>query len=537
MTYLMKHQLLIFLTSLLTTGIMTVSCREDETSAGMEGTTFVSNISISGMAERYICTSYVGEVLSIEPSVTSGYDENELHYRWSLLNAQTGNVEDGDTILPVIISEARNLYYEVAIAPGVYQLRLEVSADNGYRVYSTASLNVVTDFSQGFYILKEMPDRTTELDLITIHDDLMENIIQATQGSSISGTPLQMNISYNCFYINPDNDRMEGTNKLNITTQEGGIYIYRTNDMLRIFDRSNLKYDLMETDEHPYTIIRNAADNEILFTSQGVYTVRGKGDFSEAAGSANSGRFGYPETECGTSKFLYHDVNSFGCIVFWDEKNRSVMCTNYNVMTDVLTDNSLGGKEETEQQENFTCLDAGICNSSGTGHLILSDTKNGTRYMYTTKSENMQVYYTGRKQIASSAHIHRSRLFATCGIQGNYVYCIDNNKLYGCNLNSASLAEIEMPLSGIPSGETINFITNQWWDSSFVSENNFDYLIIGTQQGSKYTLYFYKMTGGVPDGEPVRIYQGTGTVRAVRFLSQNFDPNDYYFSYPVCPNY
>lgn len=533
----MKHRLFILLASSLIAGIITVSCREDEISVGMEGTIPVSDITISGMEERYICTSYVGEILSVEPEITSAYDEYELQYRWSLLNGQTGTVENGDTLQPVVISEERNLHYEVAISPGVYQLRLEVTAQNGYRVYSTTSLNVVTDFSQGFYIMKEMPDQTTELDLVTIHDELMENILQSTQGAPISGTPLQMNVSYNCFYINPDNDRMEGTNKLHITTQEGGIYIYRTTDMLQIFDRSNLKYEPMTPDEQPYTILRNAAEYEILLTSQGLYTVRGKGDMTDNSGSSNSGRYGYPTTECGASKFLYHDVNSFGGIVFWDEKNHSIMTANYNVVGDVLTDNTLGGREETEHLEGFTCLDAGICNSSGIGHVLLADAQNGTRYMYTTKSDNMQVYYTGRKQLAPTSHMNRSQLFATCGLQGNYVYCVDNNKLYGCNLNNASLAEIEMPLSRIPSGETINFISNQWWNTYFVAENNFDYLIVGTQQGTAYTLYFYKMTGGVPDGEPEKIYRGKGKVRAVRFLSQSFDANDYYFNYAVCPNY
>ena len=51
---------------------------------------------------------------------------------------------------------------------------------------------------------------------------------------------------------------------------------------------------------------------------------------------------------------------------------------------------------------------------------------------------------------------------------------------------------------------------------------NFNNLIIGTQKDGSYTLYFYHeddMTGGMPTTEPSEKISGTGSVKAVRFLS------------------
>ena len=102
-------------------------------------------------------------------------------------------------------------------------------------------------------------------------------------------------------------------------------------------------------------------------------------------------------------------------------------------------------------------------------------------------------------------------------------------------LNSDDLGEQQLNLEGIPAGETLNYVSNQFWNSGFVSGNDFDYLVVGTQAGDTYHVYMYEMIGGVPSGEPVKTITGTGSVKSVRFLSSNFSENDLMFGYTVYP--
>ena len=84
-------------------------------------------------------------------------------------------------------------------------------------------------------------------------------------------------------------------------------------------------------------------------------------------------------------------------------------------------------------------------------------------------------------------------------------------------------------MQGIPSGETVNFVANQFWQGS--STGQFDYFIVGTQNGSTYKLYFYETNGGAPTGDPVKTAQGTGIVRKVRYMNPSFESSYWLFGY------
>ena len=61
-------------------------------------------------------------------------------------------------------------------------------------------------------------------------------------------------------------------------------------------------------------------------------------------------------------------------------------------------------------------------------------------------------------------------------------------------------------------------------------EKDFNYLIIGTQQGTAYKVYFYNMIGGKPYGNPVYTIVGTGKLKQVQFVSSIYDKKDIRYS-------
>ena len=57
---------------------------------------------------------------------------------------------------------------------------------------------------------------------------------------------------------------------------------------------------------------------------------------------------------------------------------------------------------------------------------------------------------------------------------------------------------------------------------------NFDYLLVGINNGDDYSLYFYDgLVSGVPKGEYFQVVKGKGTVKGVRYLSLTFDPSSW----------
>ena len=168
---------------------------------------------------------------------------------------------------------------------------------------------------------------------------------------------------------------------------------------------------------------------------------------------------------------------------------------------------------------------------TATGTFILEDTKNAQRYLYVLSMKGLSgVSLSKRLEIPSGSHFAKATAYTTNGKTGRYVFGVENNKLWAVNFNADPLVDIEIPLQGIGEGETITLVTDQFM--RHFEEDDFDNLIIGTQKGDEYTLYFYEIssaTGGVPEAMPVRIIKGKGKVHSLRYLATNF--TSYYWRY------
>ena len=126
------------------------------------------------------------------------------------------------------------------------------------------------------------------------------------------------------------------------------------------------------------------------------------------------------------------------------------------------------------------------------------------------------------KQIREDSHAAKAFYFGLNGITASYLYCVDAGHLYAMNFNDENMNEIEIKPEGIGSGENIVFVANQFWNASGSSDDKFNYLIVGTQSGDNYKLYFYNINGGAPDGKPLMTKEGKGKVKCIRFLNTKY---------------
>ena len=112
-----------------------------------------------------------------------------------------------------------------------------------------------------------------------------------------------------------------------------------------------------------------------------------------------------------------------------------------------------------------------------------------------------------------ASHFAKATLRAFNGQQATIAYALDGGKVYSYNLASVS-TEKELTFPGLPSGEQITFLSNR----AFYGSNAFDYLVVGTQTGNTYKLYFYNMIGGEPSGQPQFTITGTGKLKSLGYI-------------------
>lgn len=484
----------------------------------------IKEITITGLEKNYAATAYTGQRLKIEPTVTKN---GNLDYLWYVINSKTGTTTaDGDTIQPTIIGHEKNLDYEVNLAPGNYQLRLQATdKTTGIMAFQYASLTVSTAFSHGFYIMKQTADGNTDIDVLNEDGTLSQDVLLKTSGSAMAGKPLDLCIHYNSCFINDETNDMETTDAVSVTTDANNFAIYRTTDLQPIFDRSNVLFETMDPNEKVYGFTYTMMTGHIMFTSAGPRNATGP-DYS---GNANSGKYGNPLNDIEGASFFCHDVKSYGGVFVWDSKTHGLYSIDYNGYSSPLLYEDQSGSDVTQNLTGYNCLAAGynLMNGEATAVFILNDNTTGERYLYQTKTSYILMYLKSRTKIPSDFHLAKASTFSVNGMSAKYIYCIDDNKIYATVFSGDELSEVEVPTE-IPAGEKITYVGNQYYYT-----DDFNYLVVGTQNGDHYKLYFFNLVGGAPDGKAVLTAEGTGDVKSVKYMHNGFNSNYWMFGYPM----
>ena len=302
--------------------IALVSCASDDSNVA---DVLIPDITIEALTadgEQLTVVSYEHNRLTLSPAVTTGYAESELSYDWYLIDLAAENVYQPATDTDYHfdrqhIASGRQLDYEVNLPPGQYTLVFEVKAANGYTASQTATLNAVTNFTQGFYILKETADGQTDLDLYNpANGTFMENVVTAVHGQPFSGKPQNLSVATGHSYIDTETNEMTSATLVTVTTQDGHIYAMRSSDLNVVHDRQTLLFVPMEADEQPYRIVSG---------SWGNYFVSSKGirfQYTSSMSLSTSGKYGL-ESVMKASPYVCYDEGSSN-IFFWDAESHSI---------------------------------------------------------------------------------------------------------------------------------------------------------------------------------------------------------------------
>ena len=80
-----------------------LSCTSDDSSYGSDTT----NITIGGIDNKYVVTSFAGQYLEINPQIKSSFPEDDLEYQWSYYDPPVQAI--GNTERAKVVSNEKNL--------------------------------------------------------------------------------------------------------------------------------------------------------------------------------------------------------------------------------------------------------------------------------------------------------------------------------------------------------------------------------------------------------------------------------------------
>lgn len=495
--------------SLLLTGtILFSACYEDESSLGSGN---INDITITIVTEESISVpSFQGvnlkDIPELKPEISTVYPESDLTYNWYLFEEEA---ENANGYKEFFIATGKEPDYEVNLPSGSYILLLEVtSASANFTQTAMFNLSIATSTAKGFYILKETSDGNTELDLYN-ETGLTPNLIDKSIGSSLKGKPLNLTTFYNGEFIDPIENVTATGNIVYVFTQDNIFKGFRSEDFTEVFNNDNLLYGgTMPADEVPYTFAISKFST-FFFSSKGIYTAECG---SSLGGTPNTGKMGYP-VDNGASQFVQM-VDGGMYFAYWNNTTHTLNSIDYNAMAGVPY-----------YMENLptdlVCISSG-CNYAGnllSSYFLCEQPSSGDRYLLLV-SNSMTIDQIIK--LDPSLHLSKGNIICANGLTANYIYCVDENKVYAYSWIDGN--ERAVNLIGIPESETISYISNQYLNFDFFisSEYNFDKFIIATQNGADYKLYIYDktaMNGGMPIEEPTEIVEGTGTVRAIRYMA------------------
>ncbi len=440
--------------------------------------------------------SYIGNHLTITPEIKTAYKDSELQYTWYLYDEK--NITKKAGFRDSIIDTNRNLDIEVNLPTGVYTIAFEVKVkETGLAKYARTSVKVATAFSEGWYVLKQTESGDTDFDLIS-ETNSSTDLITKFEGEPLKGAPLSLAMIYQQDYVNPDDNEMGKANMINVFSEEN-YRAYRVEDMKKIFDQKNICYAGEDNDDVYYNMC-NAWNINAFLSKKGI-------SFNTSvANTKHTGKYKLPSFEDEVAPFVQMAKGGQQGILYWSKELHGVRNIDQKAVNrkDISCD-TLGVQE---------CLASGITRIGGkeTVWFYSEDKAESKRYLHIIDS-NVDTLKEIRL-LDPELHIAKATRVAACGGSASYIYAIDGRKLYAYGIETGT--EVEVSLPGV--SEPVDFVSNQWLCLVFGDKQyNYDHLIVGTQNGNEYKLWFFDgIVGGMPSGEAYKTFTGTGKVHSIR---------------------
>ena len=497
---------------------------------------------VGGIEEVYNLVA-LEDVLYIDPQVEMTDPGDPLEYLWSMYPYEYSTESHISDFERPIVSTDPVLDYPVVAKPGKYTLEVRITnTATRQEIYKTTVLNISNNFTEGWYMLKEI-DGATDMDLHRPDNVLMADVIYNIQGKRLPGTPNSMMYIAKYAYLDRETATFVTTPTLNVSTKET-FSIIDVTTLMEIYGHDTMFYH-GEPKQEESLFSCPAMYGLNYFSDKGVYFT----GYDVLWGTPNSSSmFGYVTPITGGCRPNINIINDEYFTYFFDEKNKRILYTDYNGGLYAKSRAAQGGSIPDVDPNNIEgdvlFFGRNVIGSNTPIALLLmqhpTDQAKRTLYM-------MEIPFYGDRISTNTfkwgyditgLKLNNATLFANDELLSTSLFYVADNKVYAYRININGTPGFEEPLTleGLGAGEQITYIKNMYYNGT-PADSRFNYLAVGTYSNGNYKVYLYTLTAGYPVGAPVRIMQGEGKVLKMHLSSSilpfNTRANYVNFLYPT----
>ena len=475
--------------------LMATACYKD---IGNYDYTPISDILIEEVADMYTVVLPLDDKLEITPLIITSYPESELEYAWVRCKGSVSSGFVWDTI-----SREKNLHHPIEERMGSYPLYFYVkNKKSGFFVHTVTNMTILSEYSRGFYMLKETADGDTDIDLLLDDGRIGTDILVRTQGTPLQGKPRSLGIMYQRQMIDPDTHEKSRGHSIGIVTFDKKVNILRTSDMYLAFEHETLFYD--EPDDIPYKFL-GCSGGHVYLSSTGVYPI--------SLTSDGSGYLGFPTATVNVSHYAY-SIGTHGYLC-WDDITDGIVLIGSSGAVTRYAHVDYGDFSAF----NSECIAMG--GLQNVAFAILKSKTSGLMTLYKFSVSSSLPTLASITNIPPTSGLYNASLITFNEKVREVIYFVVNNKLFCYDV--ALETESEIFPAGLPEDEMITYIRNCHYD---LDTPAFSYFVVGTGKGGLYRVHMYNMTtDGRPLGEAVVTASGTGKVQDIGYIGTSYVQN------------
>jgi hypothetical protein len=481
---------------------------------------------VSGIEQNY--EIMVGDTLVITPEFSDDakIDESNYEYLWFNLKRDT-------------LGHERKLVYPVHLKSGGYTLYFRIKdKQKGTMKYYSSYLRVTTEFSQGWFLTKELENGVTDLDFIKYEGKYLPNIIDMVNGEKIPGKPVKTTFAYTSYGVFNDKTNSIESRPTFIVATESNIWSLNGVDMSIHFRTNNMFIEVPDV-INPYDMGTYYCGtlNTTILVNNGKFHWMTCG--ITPARPMNDGRYtenlfqtvDINKYVCKTYSYPAHFLSP-GILLFFDNTTNSFRKVEANMYVTIASLKNFSGTSTIEGIPN--------CNNMPYD-LVYMKEYSMVQGMGIMRSKSDGKYYGFKTvDVTPSAVTNPFDAFVPVPAEANVatavVRCVNktNSTIYSSSGDNRVFAYkvggqgdaggTETQILTLAPDEKVTYLEDIRYTAAG-GGIEFSHLVVLTSQGDNWNMYCYNFTGSSDNinPTPVKTYSGKG--KAVHVLYRGLSPD------------
>ena len=441
--------------------------------------------------------------LQINPTIENGLQDDNF-YTWYLYPVPTSYDSSKDTI-----GREKQLDYQVVLPAGTYELLLEVKHKTHLTSsYATATLNVSWQFSNGWYITKQVGN-DTDIDFIKLPDNtLYTDILYTINGQRPAGAPVAN--AYIATHYGYEVENPDGTSTI---LQDQPVFFVATTADFNVYNPANMNR-IKEFKDAFFEPPLTRAPSALLASAAGALLVNDGIPYCLWTGLAyNIGRFSY-RLLGGEVALAPHTTRYSSGFLLFDRASSSFLALNSYPGYELEELYAYAYPSSNLDVDLIYMQERVVYDGDFYAYALV---KNKTTGVYTVLS--IEPYYASmgyspisrKVDVPAECEIINATIYAQHHTSANLYYSRGDNKLGYYGLTS----KVETPdILDIPAGESIVHVSHVYSDYTTLN-----CLAVLTSNGNQWKLYCYNLQGATPAVQlpAFQVFTGEGNARSVLY--------------------